>query len=820
MKIDTDRVSAKSSFIEEFAKSEFDFTSEASKFAAMLRTGVKLAQEGSRAEARHLLLRVAEAEPQNETAWLWLASISEYPEELLIFLQNVLKINPQNERAIEWEKATKSLLAKTFVQRGIEACQESRADFGKQCFLHALGQDQNSEMAWLWLASVTEEIEEKIIHLQKVLSLNPDNETAQSSLKSLKDQKIQSLLRKANSAAIAGEHETAHILLEDVMNESPDVEQAWILKAYLAADFFEKIKCYEQVLQINPANEAAQAGISSLKILMEKSENEPDFFGKEAADGDEIDKISPSNNFAESWENTPDETIPSSANLENHAEIFAENPPAFTENQQTDDFPAENRTFAADTPDQPAAPTYFEETAAAAPEHDFEILETISGEHDAPHEKEEIEFSLDAEDSESFFIEEAEMSSLKEYSFLENRTENEFSENFLSEAPAAIDEILLEQKIAPETENRSDYDFSAVGESQNEVADLRDSEERAEVLPVYETAADENYFAAYHQPTAEFSADESSLKNSENFSPASFSEDFGIGDQTMNTTETIAFEEFTETEKAPVFAASAGEFFSDFSAPSETMIFEELAECSYCGFGNSPQTVVCADCRTILSLSDLEMLLAYQDADNLLLEKAIERIEARTTERDLTAAEFQTLGIAHLNAKNLRKGFNCLQEASKLTPNDVVLGSKVNFLAIRLSEIELQESKNQESFPVSRTIMVVDDSPTVRKLISGKLEKSGHFVVTAVDGIDAMTKIGEMIPDLILLDIAMPQMDGYQVCRLIRNNEATKDVPVVMISGKDGFFDKVRGKMVGSTGYITKPFGPETLMKAVENYIN
>ncbi|MBX7173422.1 MAG: response regulator [Pyrinomonadaceae bacterium] len=115
--------------------------------------------------------------------------------------------------------------------------------------------------------------------------------------------------------------------------------------------------------------------------------------------------------------------------------------------------------------------------------------------------------------------------------------------------------------------------------------------------------------------------------------------------------------------------------------------------------------------------------------------------------------------------------------------------------------------------------MVVDDSPTVRKLITGKLEKCGHSVVSAVDGMDALAKINEVIPDLVLLDITMPRLDGYQVCKLIRNNEITKDIPVVMISGKDGFFDKVRGRMAGSTGYITKPFGPDTLMKTIETYL-
>ena len=116
------------------------------------------------------------------------------------------------------------------------------------------------------------------------------------------------------------------------------------------------------------------------------------------------------------------------------------------------------------------------------------------------------------------------------------------------------------------------------------------------------------------------------------------------------------------------------------------------------------------------------------------------------------------------------------------------------------------------------TILVADDSATVRKLISGKLEKCGHTVVCAVDGVEALEKLEEIAPDLILLDINMPRMDGYQTCKLIRGNELTKDVPIVMISGKDGFFDKVRGRMAGTTGYITKPFGPETLMKTVETY--
>ena len=94
-----------------------------------------------------------------------------------------------------------------------------------------------------------------------------------------------------------------------------------------------------------------------------------------------------------------------------------------------------------------------------------------------------------------------------------------------------------------------------------------------------------------------------------------------------------------------------------------------------------------------------------------------------------------------------------------------------------------------------------------------------HALRGAEDGEQAVEILKSLTPHLVLLDISMPKLDGYQVCKMIRSNEKTKDVPVVMISGKDGFFDKVRGRMAGTTDYITKPFGPETLMKALGTYL-
>ncbi|HEX8249962.1 MAG TPA: hypothetical protein VF599_17450, partial [Pyrinomonadaceae bacterium] len=243
---------------------------DAAKINEMLKAGIDAAKQGNRAEARMLLLRVAESQPENETAWLWLASISEYPEELLVFLNNVLNINPHNERALEWSKATKSLLAKTFVQRGINATRENQKDFASQCFHQALAHDDRNEMAWLWLASVADSPEEKTAHLEKVLSLNPENETAQASLRAIRQQASHALLKKANVAAISGEHEAARAMLDELMNLSPEMEEAWILKAYLSEAHEEKIACFEKVLALNPENETAHAGIDSLNAIRQR----------------------------------------------------------------------------------------------------------------------------------------------------------------------------------------------------------------------------------------------------------------------------------------------------------------------------------------------------------------------------------------------------------------------------------------------------------------------------------------------------------------------------------------------------------------------
>ena len=116
--------------------------------------------------------------------------------------------------------------------------------------------------------------------------------------------------------------------------------------------------------------------------------------------------------------------------------------------------------------------------------------------------------------------------------------------------------------------------------------------------------------------------------------------------------------------------------------------------------------------------------------------------------------------------------------------------------------------------------LVIDDSNTIRRSAEIFLRQGGHEVVLAEDGFDALAKIADHAPDLIFVDIMMPRLDGYQTCALIKKNPRLKATPVIMLSSKDGLFDRARGRLAGSDEYLTKPFTKESLLRSVANYTN
>ncbi|MFO1278776.1 MAG: response regulator [Burkholderiaceae bacterium] len=115
-------------------------------------------------------------------------------------------------------------------------------------------------------------------------------------------------------------------------------------------------------------------------------------------------------------------------------------------------------------------------------------------------------------------------------------------------------------------------------------------------------------------------------------------------------------------------------------------------------------------------------------------------------------------------------------------------------------------------------VLVIDDSNTIRRSAEIFLKQGGHEVLLAEDGFDALSKVNDFRPDMIFCDILMPRLDGYQTCAIIKKNANYAAIPVVMLSSKDGVFDKARGRMVGSQDYLTKPFTKDQLLQAVAQF--
>lgn len=877
-----------------------------SQVKAFLHDGIKAAQAGNRAEARHLLLRVTELDQKNESAWLWLASISEYPEELLIFLNNVLDVNPENQRALEWMKATKSLLAKTFVQRGIDAHREEQFSFAKQCFFQAVGHDDQNEMAWLWLASVSDLAEEKKSYLDKVLAINPDNEDAKTALESANFGIAQNLCKKANGLAAVGKNDEAAELLEEIFQKAPNLEDAWLLKAHLSPSFDEKFRCFEKVIELNAHNETALAGLDAFRTITqitapqvhfeesfvsEEKDVQTDFSPEPSAPSFAEENFSPAEfQFEEKTEVFVEESFsePVEEKTEEVQEVQEEFQfaPEFTfDNSPTDELelpeafavsnPFENRHASSedraiheeidsffDALEESKKADENEEVKGAVEKENFElfadenaqtetaieladeqtVVESFTPRHsfdDSEEAEETVQFSEGVENDDFEIAEESGETEASQPQLSQTQEEEnlyfqepetaEPAQEFHQEETAQFEETAhfeetTHEEASFETQPTESHNLSDNYSYQNFAHNVETQESEEFAQPVEETHSEETYQTEAHENAQEvapepfFAEEEVQVEESKAEFVKEQTEEVSAEEAQQEEPQQF-FEEETQAEEVQFEA-------EEFHAEVVETVFEETVEevkvettaCPYCSAENEVQAFACGSCRAVLSLSDLEVLLSNNEANEVLLHQAVSRMELEKNLRPFDAEELLYLGIGYVNLKNLRQGFAYLQEAAQMRPDDFLLNSQVNALAIRVEDIKKQEEAH-DAQPKGRTILVVDDSATVRKLISGKLEKCGHEVVCAVDGMDALAKLNEIVPDLILLDITMPRMDGYQVCKLIRNNQATKDIPVVMISGKDGFFDKVRGRMAGTTGYITKPFGPETLMKALDAYI-
>ncbi len=130
------------------------------------------------------------------------------------------------------------------------------------------------------------------------------------------------------------------------------------------------------------------------------------------------------------------------------------------------------------------------------------------------------------------------------------------------------------------------------------------------------------------------------------------------------------------------------------------------------------------------------------------------------------------------------------------------------------------ENEHSEADMKGTKVLIVDDSRTVRTSAENMLKAVGCAVATAGDGFEALAKVADLNPDIIFIDVMMPRLDGYETCVLIKNNRQFSQIPIIMLSSKDGLFDIARGRICGSERYLTKPFGREDLLSAITEFLS
>lgn len=795
---------------------------------ALLKKGVAAAQSGDRDAARKLLSRASAIDPNCEDAWMWLASISEYPEELLAFLDRVLSINGENARALEWRQATRSLLAKNFVQRAVAAREQENDSLAERCVDQALEFDADFAPAWFVRAAMANDNDQKLEFLHRVLELDPEHDAAKEGVAAVFAARAQAAFDGARHAAAEGEHDRAMEILDTYLEDVPGSVEAWTLKSQLSPRFEQKIEALEKALEIAPDNVATNDAVAAVYADRANAAFEE---AKQAATEGSHEKameildayLVDVPESVEAWmlkaDLSPDVDQKIEA-LEKALEIAPDN--AVTKDAVAAVYAARSQAA-------------FDEAKQAAMAGDqtkaIEVLDAYL--NDVPDSVEAWTLKSHLSSSVEEKVEALEKA-------LEIDPENAAARSglaFLALTFGATKEAPASAAVTVETQahDESSVDpYADLDETVSPNEDLATQVTEESVIFVDEVefhqfstddenAEDPQVEAFSPRPEAAVEVDQPRSVD-ELFGPVHVSVD--AENETVDSFSPFASKVFDDAtaDTLPEEMSGANEDF----ALHETFVPAEHQEavatqrsgatCPFCGSLNEHQALDCGSCRARLTLSDIEALLTPREVNRDFLQAAVTQMEAEWNLREFNETEMTALGLGHLNLGNFDLGLKYLQEASRLDANNVILAGQVNSLAIRMDEISRQNELN-ESRLTGKTILVVDDSPTVRKLISGKLEKSGHVVICASDGVEALEQLEAGLPDLVLLDITMPRMDGYEVCKQIRSNPQAKDLPVVMISGKDGFFDKVRGRMAGSTGYVTKPFGPETLMKALETYL-
>jgi twitching motility two-component system response regulator PilG len=252
----------------------------------------------------------------------------------------------------------------------------------------------------------------------------------------------------------------------------------------------------------------------------------------------------------------------------------------------------------------------------------------------------------------------------------------------------------------------------------------------------------------------------------------------------------------------------------------------QYPRCPFCWTPVGEQSSHCFFCLGDFFVNP-EALNRANESKQIVFIEAINRYSRILKREDSPRLRFY-LAMAHFNLQNWEDAMDQLARVVKTAPEKKFYADQLqkflNLMAATGTEISQPQLRDDDGAPAAgrdpvcrrKKVLVVEDSSTTRKVIAITLSQNGYDVVEARDGIEALNILNEDRPDLILLDIILPKMDGYKVLAIVKENPELKQTPVIMLTSRDGLINKVKGRMAGSTAYLTKPFNPQKLVDTIE----
>ncbi|PIE56853.1 MAG: response regulator receiver protein [Desulfobulbus propionicus] len=237
----------------------------------------------------------------------------------------------------------------------------------------------------------------------------------------------------------------------------------------------------------------------------------------------------------------------------------------------------------------------------------------------------------------------------------------------------------------------------------------------------------------------------------------------------------------------------------------------------------------CHFCQAYLTVSQ-ESLTSRNEVPPRYLKEGLDRYLRVLKSQPRHIVATYCLALIQLNSGNLEEALGYLDRVAKIAPDKAFFSNQLKLLMTYLVRVETvnnapeelsepEPEREEELGKVQKTILVIEDSSTTRKVICIALSRKGYKVIEAENGLEALSKISEERPHLIMLDVILPKMDGYKILSIVKGNREFKDIPVIMLTSKDGLINKMKGRMGGSAAYLTKPFDPDEMIEEIEKHL-